>query len=131
MSEIPFNSTDKFQANVYMCGKKYVVFLKGAPERVLERCSTVAFDNETRKLNDEIKKAYTESCYILANNGERVLGFADLDLPVSSFPSNYVFREDPPNFPLQNLRLVIFCLYEIRVYYINIYHAHTYAYVVS
>ncbi|XP_033353676.1 sodium/potassium-transporting ATPase subunit alpha-like [Bombus vosnesenskii] len=106
VSEIPFNSTDKFQANVYMCGKKYVVFLKGAPERVLERCSTVAFDNETRKLNDEIKKAYTESCYILANNGERVLGFADLDLPVSSFPSNYVFTEDPPNFPLQNLRLI-------------------------
>lgn len=107
MFEIPFNSTEKFQANVYVCGKKHVVFLKGAPERVLERCSTVAFDNETRKLDDEIKNAYTESCYVLANNGERVLGFADLDLPVSSFSPGYVFREDPPNFPLQNLRLVI------------------------
>lgn len=107
MFEIPFNSTEKFQANVYVCGKKHVVFLKGAPEKVLERCSSVAFDNETRKLDDEIKNAYTESCYILANNGERVLGFADLDLPVSSFSPDYVFKEDPPNFPLQNLRLVI------------------------
>lgn len=107
MFEIPFNSTDKFQANVYLCGKRHVVFLKGAPERVLERCSTVAFDNETRKLDDEVKQAYTESCYVLANNGERVLGFADLDLPVSAFPPGFVFNEDPLNFPLNNLRLVI------------------------
>lgn len=104
--EIPFNSTDKFQANVYLCGNRHVVFLKGAPERVLERCSTVAFDNETRMLDDEIKEAYTESCYVLANNGERVLGFADLDLPVSAFPPGFAFEEDPPNFPLDNLRLV-------------------------
>lgn len=80
--------------------------MKGAPERVLERCSTVAFDNETRMLDDEIKEAYTESCYVLANNGERVLGFADLDLPVSVFPPGFAFEEDPPNFPLDNLRLV-------------------------
>lgn len=105
--EIPFNSTDKFQANVYLCGKRHVVFLKGAPERVLERCSTVAFDHETRKLDDEIKDAYTESCYVLANNGERVLGFADLDLPVSTYPPGFAFSEDPLNFPLNNLRLVI------------------------
>ncbi|KAG6798721.1 sodium/potassium-transporting ATPase subunit alpha [Apis mellifera caucasica] len=104
--EIPFNSTDKFQANVYLCGKRHVVFLKGAPERVLERCSTVAFDHETRKLDDEIKDAYTESCYVLANNGERVLGFADLDLPVSTYPPGFAFSEDPLNFPLNNLRLI-------------------------
>lgn len=107
MFEIPFNSTDKFQANIYVCGRKHVLFMKGAPERVLERCSSVAFDNETRKLDDEIKNAYTESCVVLANNGERVLGFADLALSASSFPLGYVFKEDPPNFPLHNLRLVI------------------------
>ncbi|OAD62820.1 Sodium/potassium-transporting ATPase subunit alpha, partial [Eufriesea mexicana] len=104
--EIPFNSTDKFQANIYMCGRKHVLFMKGAPERVLERCTSVAFDNETRKLDDETKNAYTESCYVLANNGERVLGFADLTLPISSFPPGYAFKEDPPNFPLRNLRLI-------------------------
>ncbi|XP_076627752.1 sodium/potassium-transporting ATPase subunit alpha [Colletes latitarsis] len=104
--EIPFNSTDKFQASVHVCRKKHFVFFKGAPESVLERCSTVAFGNETMELNDEIKNAYTESCYILANNGERVLGFADFDLPVSAFPPGFDFKDDPPNFPLQNLRLV-------------------------
>ncbi|XP_076755935.1 sodium/potassium-transporting ATPase subunit alpha [Xylocopa sonorina] len=104
--EIPFNSTDKFQASVYKCGKRHTVLLKGAPERVLERCSTVSLGNETKKLDDDMINAYTESCYVLANNGERVLGFADLDLPVSSFPPGYVFKEDPPNFPLWNLRLI-------------------------
>ena len=92
---------------MHVCAKKHFVSFKGAPERVLERCSTVAFGNETRELNDEIRKAYTESCYILANNGERLLGFADLDLPASAFPLGYAFKEDPPNFPLKNLRLVI------------------------
>ncbi|XP_054008897.1 sodium/potassium-transporting ATPase subunit alpha-like [Hylaeus anthracinus] len=104
--EVPFNSTEKFQANVHLCGKKHFVSFKGAPESVLERCSTVAFGNETRELSDEIKNAYTESCYILANNGERVLGFADFDLPTSTFPPGFAFKEDPLNFPLQNLRLI-------------------------
>lgn len=111
MFEIPFNSTDKFQANVHVHNNKHFVALKGAPERVLERCSTVAFGNETRVLNDEIKNAYTESCYVLANNGERVLGFADLDLPISDFPLGYDFKDDPPNFPLENLRLVMLFVY--------------------
>lgn len=105
--EIPFNSTDKFQANVHLFRGRYLVCFKGAPERVLERCSTVAYGEETRILDEETKTAYTESCYILANNGERVLGFADLDLPTSTFPVDYHFEADPPNFPLENLRLVL------------------------
>ncbi|XP_012535956.1 sodium/potassium-transporting ATPase subunit alpha [Monomorium pharaonis] len=104
--EIPFNSTDKFQANVHLFRGKYLVCFKGAPERVLERCSTVAFDNKTKALNEETRTAYTESCYILANNGERVLGFADLELSTEDFPMDYHFEADPPNFPLENLRLI-------------------------
>ncbi|XP_011883537.1 PREDICTED: sodium/potassium-transporting ATPase subunit alpha-like [Vollenhovia emeryi] len=104
--EIPFNSTDKFQANVHSFRDKYFVCFKGAPERVLERCSTVAFGGETKALTEETRTAYTESCYILANNGERVLGFADLELSNKDFPVGYHFEADPPNFPLENLRLI-------------------------
>lgn len=106
MLEIPFNSTDKFQANVHLFRGRYLVCFKGAPERVLERCSTIAYGDENRILDEETKTAYTESCYTLANNGERVLGFADLELPTSMFPTGYRFETDPPNFPLHNLRLV-------------------------
>lgn len=107
MFEIPFNTTDKFLATVHKRDKWYFISFKDAPGKVFEQCSTPAFGNETRALDDEIKKAYTESCYILANNGERVLGFADRDLPASASPPGFIFKADPPNFPLQNLRLVI------------------------
>lgn len=106
MFEIPFNSTDKFQANVHLFRDKYFIYLKGAPERVLEHCSTVAFGNETKVLNEETKAEFTESCYVLANNGERVFGFADLELSSKTFPVGYHFETDPLNFPLENLRLV-------------------------
>ncbi|XP_072745497.1 sodium/potassium-transporting ATPase subunit alpha [Anoplolepis gracilipes] len=104
--EIPFNSTDKFQANVHFFRGRHLVCFKGAPERVLERCSTVASGNETKILNEETRIAYTKSCYTLANNGERVLGFADLELSPTVFPMGYHFETDPPNFPLENLRLI-------------------------
>ncbi|KAK0172063.1 hypothetical protein PV328_005431 [Microctonus aethiopoides] len=104
--EIPFNSTDKFQASIHIHKGHHRLSLKGAPERVLERCSTVAFDAETHELTDRIKKAYTDSCDELAKNGERVLGFADLQLPEKLFPEDFDFQAEPPNFPLNNLRLI-------------------------
>ncbi|XP_034937054.1 sodium/potassium-transporting ATPase subunit alpha-like [Chelonus insularis] len=104
--EIPFNSTDKFQVSIHMFRNRHVLFLKGAPERVLERCSKVAFSNTTKDLTEDVKNAYTESCYELGRNGERVLGFADLELSDVSFPPDYEFQADPPNFPLENLRLI-------------------------
>ena len=66
----------------------------------------MAYDDETRELTEEIRNAYTASCYDLANNGERVLGFADLELSPNEFPIGFTFKADPPNFPLENLRLV-------------------------
>lgn len=85
---------------------RHRVSLKGAPERVLERCTTIAFGTETLELTEDIKQAYTDSCYELAVNGERVLGLADLQLPETLFPEGFEFHTDPPNFPLENLRLV-------------------------
>lgn len=115
--EIPFNSTDKFQATVHQYRGKYLVCFKGAPERVLERCATVAFGKETKHLDEKTRTAYMESCDILANNGERVLGLADLELSTSTFPPDFHFETDPPNFPLQNLRLVsCFPLFEFYYY---------------
>ncbi|XP_043275760.1 sodium/potassium-transporting ATPase subunit alpha-like, partial [Venturia canescens] len=104
--EIPFNSTDKFQANVHAKNGKYLVSLKGAPERVLARCSTIARGDGTQNLTQEMRSTYTKSCYDLANNGERVLGFADLELAENKFPKGFPFSADPPNFPLADLRLV-------------------------
>ena len=46
--EIPFNSTNKYQVSIHSKGKedtedvsKYLLVMKGAPERILDRCSTI------------------------------------------------------------------------------------------
>ncbi|XP_015599395.1 sodium/potassium-transporting ATPase subunit alpha [Cephus cinctus] len=104
--EIPFNSTDKFQANVHLNQGVHLISLKGAPESVLERCTRYSSGKETRDLDEDTKMAYTEACKILANNGERVLGLADLELDPVQFPQGFQFNADPPNFPVHDLRLV-------------------------
>merc|ERR1719348_105626 len=46
--EIPFNSTNKFQVSVHETEDKndnrYLLVMKGAPERIVDRCSTIIVD---------------------------------------------------------------------------------------
>merc|ERR1711962_1457023 len=46
--EIPFNSTNKFQVSIHETEdpdeKRYLLVMKGAPERILQRCSTIVID---------------------------------------------------------------------------------------
>ncbi len=55
MVEIPFNSTNKFQVSVHEMDdpndKRYLVVMKGAPERILDRCSTIIVDGTERPMN--------------------------------------------------------------------------------
>merc|ERR1712213_113141 len=48
--EIPFNSANKFQVSIHESSdpsdKGYVMMMKGAPERILERCSTISIDGK-------------------------------------------------------------------------------------
>lgn len=37
--EIPFNSTNKYQVSIHKVEGKHVLVMKGAPERILDRCS--------------------------------------------------------------------------------------------
>lgn len=84
-----------------------LVVMKGAPERILARCSKMCTRNGTEEMSDDMRifcdKAMTE----LAEKGERVLGFADLMLD-SSYTKDYKFCAEPPNFPRKDLRFVGF-----------------------
>ena len=48
--EIPFNSTNKFQVSVHETedekDPRYLLVMKGAPERILDRCSTIVVNGE-------------------------------------------------------------------------------------
>jgi len=101
--EIPFNSANKFQVSIHETDdpneNRYLLVMKGAPERILERCSTIIVDGEERPLTDEWKDAFNSAYMELGGLGERVLGFCDFMLPANRYPRGSAFDPDEVNFP--------------------------------
>ena len=110
VAEIPFNSSNKFQVSIHEVDeeneKRYLLVMKGAPERILERCSTIMVDGVEYDLDQKWKDSFNTAYMELGSLGERVLGFCDLMLPADNFPRGFPFETDDPNFPLENLRFV-------------------------
>ncbi|CAG0880563.1 unnamed protein product [Darwinula stevensoni] len=108
--EIPFNSTNKYQVSIHETDdpndRSYLLVMKGAPERILERCSTIYIDGKESPLNDTWKEAFNSAYLELGGLGERVLGFCDYKLPLDKFPHGYPFDAEEQNFPLERLRFV-------------------------
>ena len=48
--------------------------MKGAPERILERCSTILHNGEEEVLDEEWREEYDQAYKELGGMGERVLG---------------------------------------------------------
>src|SRR6218665_423283 len=80
--------------------------MKGAPERILERCSTILINGEEKEMDDEWRDAFNTAYNELGGLGERVLGFCDYLLPTDQFPTGYPFVPEEENFPLTGLRFV-------------------------
>merc|ERR1711910_96449 len=108
--EIPFNSTNKFQVSVHETSdpsdKRALLVMKGAPERILQRCSTIVIDGTERPMTQEWKNAFETAYMELGGLGERVLGFCDFMLPADKYPTGYPFDADDVNFPVDGLRFV-------------------------
>lgn len=84
----------------------HLLVMKGAPERILERCSSIVIDGEDREMTEEWKEAFNCAYLELGGLGERVLGFCDLNLDVDKYPEGYPFDPEEANFPLDGLRFV-------------------------
>ncbi|XP_053419918.1 potassium-transporting ATPase alpha chain 2 isoform X1 [Nycticebus coucang] len=110
VAEIPFNSTNKYQLSIHETedpnDKRFLMVMKGAPERVLEKCSTIMIHGEEQPLDKSTAKAFHTAYMELGGLGERVLGFCHLYLPTDKFPENYSFDIDTMNFPTSNLCFV-------------------------
>merc|ERR1711874_797061 len=108
--EIPFNSTNKFQVSIHETSdpdeKRALLVMKGAPERILQLCSTIVIDGQERALTEDWKNAFETAYMELGGLGERVLGFCDYMLPEDKYPRGYPFDPDEENFPLEGLRFV-------------------------
>merc|ERR1719384_2470065 len=108
--EIPFNSTNKFQVSIHETEDKndnrHLLVMKGAPERIVDRCSTIIVEGRELPMTEEWKAAFETAYMELGGLGERVLGFCDYMLPADKYPNGYPFDADDVNFPLEGLRFV-------------------------
>ncbi|XP_046450818.1 sodium/potassium-transporting ATPase subunit alpha-B-like [Daphnia pulex] len=108
--EIPFNSMNKYQVSIHENEDKkdgrYFLAMKGAPERILDLCSTIYINGKDRPMDNEMKEAFNSAYMDLGGLGERVLGFCDLHLPLDQFSKGYHFDVDEVNFPISGLRFV-------------------------
>merc|ERR1712141_115179 len=108
--EIPFNSNNKFQVSIHETEDKndnrHLLVMKGAPERIVDRCSTIIVEGRELPMTEEWKNAFETAYMELGGLGERVLGFCDYMLPADKYPSGFPFDADYVNFPLDGLRFV-------------------------
>merc|ERR1712088_749258 len=108
--EIPFNSANKYQVSIHCVDdpneNRHLLVMKGAPERILERCSTIVVEGKEMPMTQEWKDAFNQAYMELGGLGERVLGFCDFMLYAKKYPQGYPFDPDEVNFPVDGLRFV-------------------------
>uniref|UniRef100_A0A8C1L982 Sodium/potassium-transporting ATPase subunit alpha n=1 Tax=Cyprinus carpio TaxID=7962 RepID=A0A8C1L982_CYPCA len=110
VAEIPFNSTNKYQLSVHESDEgndcHYLLVMKGAPERILDRCSTILQQGKEQPMDEELKEAFQNAYLELGGLGERVLGFCHLFMPEDKYPKGFAFDTDDINFQTDNLCFV-------------------------
>ncbi|XP_077454447.1 sodium/potassium-transporting ATPase subunit alpha-3b isoform X1 [Stigmatopora argus] len=110
VAEIPFNSTNKYQLSVHETedpnDNRYLLVMKGAPERILDRCSTIMLQGKEQPMDEEMKESFQNAYMELGGLGERVLGFCHLMLPEDQYPKGFAFDTDDVNFQTDNLCFV-------------------------
>ena len=95
---IPFNSHDKYAASVHDQGegKPLLFCLKGAPERVLARCTHTILNGDIVVMSPEMKLKFESEQLKLGKAGERVLGFAMEELDSAQYPRGFKFQDEKP-----------------------------------
>jgi len=77
IDEIPFSSKTKYMAALIEGGDSgREVYLKGAPERVLDFCTHAFVEGEQRKLTDELRNEISGMNEAMASDALRVIGAA-------------------------------------------------------
>ncbi|KAJ3416269.1 hypothetical protein HDV05_002559 [Chytridiales sp. JEL 0842] len=103
--EIPFNSSNKWAMTIHK--KKHsngelMLYIKGAPERILKLCNTIFDGTGVVPLTAEHLAKFDETYQFMASKGHRVLAFAALALPGDQYPADYEFKKDPINHPIKD-----------------------------
>jgi Ca2+-transporting ATPase len=76
LREVPFSSERKMMTTVHELSGEAVVYTKGAPSIVLDKCNSYWSDGEVKPLTAEKKKEFEQRVKEFAADALRVLGFA-------------------------------------------------------
>jgi sodium/potassium-transporting ATPase subunit alpha len=107
--EIPFNSANKYQISIHEQPHSdgYMLVMKGAPERILDHCSSyLSKEGQDQLIDEQFIERFNEVYLELGGKGERVLGFAHLALQPDLYPRGYSFDLEKENFPVKGLCFV-------------------------
>ncbi|XP_063798437.1 sodium/potassium-transporting ATPase subunit alpha-3 isoform X1 [Pseudophryne corroboree] len=110
VAEIPFNSTNKYQLSIHETedpnDNRFMLVMKGAPERILDVCSTILIQGKEQPLDEELKESFQNAYLELGGLGERVLGFCHYYFPEELHPKGFAFDTEDLNFSCENLCFV-------------------------
>jgi soluble P-type ATPase len=87
-------------------GKQLRLCMKGAPERILDCCSQIMVGGVPRPMTDADCEQIHANLAKLMEAGERVLGFAQLSLPLEQYPLDYTFETEGVSITMQGLVFV-------------------------
>lgn len=76
LQEIPFDSDRKLMSTLHFRNNRYEMLIKGAPDVLLARCTSIDQNGEILPLTDEIRSAIVEQNREFSSQGLRVLAFA-------------------------------------------------------
>ncbi|MFW5684746.1 MAG: cation-translocating P-type ATPase, partial [Spirochaetota bacterium] len=81
IDEVPFTSDRKYMAVLVESDGDRQIMAKGAPERVLDRCSRIIVDDESVDLTEELRERVLEKNRQLAGRALRVIAAAGREAP--------------------------------------------------
>jgi Ca2+-transporting ATPase len=89
VDEVGFTSERKMMTTVHRSGDGYPVFVKGAPDILLARCSHIVEGGKVRPLTEKDRKDICETNRTLTEQALRVLGFAHKTVPKKGKKEDY------------------------------------------
>ncbi|KAL0947648.1 hypothetical protein HGRIS_013735 [Hohenbuehelia grisea] len=100
--EIPFNSTNKWAltiVNKHHSDGSLASYIKGAPERVLAKCSTYLKNGQLLPITEDFKASYEDAYNYMASRGHRVIACAQTLLNAEQYPASYQFSKKDGEYP--------------------------------
>ncbi|KAF8958706.1 P-type IIC ATPase, partial [Flammula alnicola] len=101
--EVPFTSTNKWALVILdkpHASGVLTSYIKGAPERVLSKCTTYLKDGQMVPITDQFKEDYNEAYDYMASRGHRVIACAQYLLPGDQYPVDYPFSRTDDQYPI-------------------------------